>query len=89
MYVHICNSFITVELFCKNYRKKGSEMVFHVAKDNKEFEKAHNILQDQLKALGGTDDLLCGKQCKLYIHSLYVCRYITVSSCSVHVHSFT
>ena len=47
-------------------------MVFHVAKGNKEFEKAHNILQDQLKALGGTDDLLCGKQFKLYIHSLYI-----------------
>ena len=36
-------------------------MMFHIAKNNKEFEKAHNILQDQLKALGGTNDLLCGK----------------------------
>lgn len=43
-------------------------MVFHIAKDNKEFEKAYNVLQDQLKVLGGTDDLLCGKQLKLCIH---------------------
>lgn len=36
-------------------------MVFHIAKDNKEFEKVYNNLQDQLKALGGRDELLCGK----------------------------
>lgn len=65
---------MTVELFRKSYRKKADKMVYHIAKDNKEFEKVYNNLQDQLKALGGRDELLCGKYSVLHailIYSVY------------------
>lgn len=51
----------TVKLFCKSYRKKADKMVYHIAKDNEEFEKIYNNLQDQLKAPAGRDELLCSK----------------------------
>ena len=65
----MCDLF-TVELFYKSYRERADEMVFHIAKDNKEFEKVYNNLQDQLKALGGRDELLCGK---LVLPKCYYC----------------
>ena len=64
----------TVELFHKSYRKKADKMVYHIAKDNKEFEKVYNNLQDHLKALAGKDELLCGKWSILsgiLIHRVY------------------
>ena len=50
----------TVELLCKNYKRKGDQVTFRVDKHNKHFESAYNTIQDQLRTLAGRDELLCG-----------------------------
>ena len=43
------------------YNKKGDTRVFCLPKQSTKFKEVYNNLQEQLKILGGTDELLCGK----------------------------
>jgi hypothetical protein len=50
-----------VNLLSKQWRPADDKRVFHIAKDCKIFKDTYNQIQHQLRALGGMDELLCGK----------------------------
>ena len=61
-----CYWFI-VELLSKQRRPADDTRVLHIPKDCQTFKDTYNQIQHQLRALGGMDELLCGKLCKFLI----------------------
>jgi len=51
---------ISVSHLSKLHKRKGEITVFHISKNCKEFQDVYNTTQQQLRSLGGTDELLCG-----------------------------
>lgn len=45
----------------KQHKKKGQKTVYLISKECKQFQSVYDTTQQQLKALGGTDELLCGE----------------------------
>ena len=51
-----------VDLLCKQWKRSTEEpRTFHLPKDCKTFKDTYNQIQHQLRALGGMDELLCGR----------------------------
>ena len=62
----------------KHYKKRGERTVYRISKECKQFQSVYNSTQHQLKALGGTDELLCG----MYVYSSACVLRVCVPGCT-------